>query len=190
MYSFGFLTTTAPVTSQVTQPIPEAWVRVRIVFSASSVLTDKRWRWGNAQPFPKREELKPSTVPKHTFLLWPCSAHTTIFHVSVCILGRCVMLQGFNHLFSDRFALSYLFATCEPSQRSTTFSTNSSDKHNIVLKQKEKKMPRWSTWGAFYWFLLFLFLLLFLVCCSFGCFWIGILFMLLCKFSVAFSIHV
>lgn len=49
------------------------------------------------------------------------------------------MLQGFNHLFSDRFALSYLFATCEPSQRSITFSTNSSDKHNIVLKQKEKK---------------------------------------------------
>lgn len=48
------------------------------------------------------------------------------------------MLQGFNHLFSDRFALSYLFATCEPSQRSITFSTNSSDKHNIVLKQKEK----------------------------------------------------
>lgn len=52
------------------------------------------------------------------------AVHTQLFyHVSVCILGRCVMLQGFNHLFSDRFALSYLFAMCAPSQRSTTFST-------------------------------------------------------------------
>lgn len=52
------------------------------------------------------------------------AVHTQLFyHVSVCILGGCVMLQGFNHLFSDRFALSYLFATCVPSQRSTTFST-------------------------------------------------------------------
>lgn len=52
------------------------------------------------------------------------AVHTQLFyHVSVCIHGGCVMLQDFNHLFSDRFALSYLFATCAPSQRRTTFST-------------------------------------------------------------------
>lgn len=49
--------------------------------------------------------------------------HNYFYHVCVCIRGGCAMLQGFNHLFSDRFALSSLFATCAPSQRRTTFST-------------------------------------------------------------------
>lgn len=118
------------------------------------------------------------------------AVHTQLF--SMCLYASLVGVSCYRASITCSVT-DLLFLTCllrvSHLREVLHFPQNSSDKHNIVLKQKEK-MPRWSTWGAFYWFLLFLFLLLFLVCCSFGCFWIGILFMLLCKFSVAFSIHV
>lgn len=48
------------------------------------------------------------------------------------------MLQGFNHLFSDRFALSYLLLHVRHLKEVLHFPQNSSDKHNIVLKKKKK----------------------------------------------------
>lgn len=132
MYSFGFLTTTAPVTSQVTQPIPGTWVRVRAVFSASSVLADKRLRWGNAQLFLRGEELKPSTVPRHTFLLLyfpmcPCASMVGVpcYRASItCSVTALLFLTCLLHVCHLREGLH--------------FPQDSSDKHNIVLKQKEK----------------------------------------------------